>query len=78
MVAILDERAGIGGKYHDAALAALRPAQSSRKLKMCSNSSGSRRARITFVKEEPEMYLMRNHDVWIYVRCANRRSVHCL
>lgn len=51
VVAILDERAGIGGKYHDAALAALPACPTTEKLKMFSNSSGSRSARITFCKE---------------------------
>ena len=52
VVAILDERAGIGGKYHDAALAALPDLPNHRaKLKMCSNSFGSRSARITFCEK---------------------------
>ena len=51
-----------------------RPVRPPRKSKMYNSLSGSKSARITFVKEGSEMYLMRNHDIWIYVRCANSDS----
>ena len=72
VVAILDERAGIGGKYHDAALAALPTCPTTEKIEDVQQFiREQKRPDYFLLKEEPEMYLMQNHDVWIYVRCAN-------
>ena len=72
VVAVLDERAGIGGKYYEAVLAALPTCPTTEKIEdVHAIHPGAEAPGLLFVREGFVMNLMRNHDVWIYVRCAN-------